>query len=100
MPLHQLIGDDQIDHRIAEELQPFVVADARLIGFIDEGAVGERLDEQHAIGEAVPEALLEAFVESARIGMRAHRIRSTAASIHAPPTTSSPRYKTTACPGA
>ena len=53
----QRLGHREADHRVAEELEPLVVA-ARGIGvLVEPAAVDERLREQVAIADGEPEAL-------------------------------------------
>ncbi len=57
MALHQLLGGQQVQHPVAQELQPLVVAD--LAGALAGAGVGERPLQQVAVGEGVAQALLE-----------------------------------------
>src|SRR5262249_49609431 len=90
--LHQEIRDCQVENRVAEELKLFVV----LARTCQCGAVNERKSQEVRLTEGMTDPVLEGLVHEA------HTLASgpVGRSIQPPPTTSSPRYTTTACPGA
>jgi hypothetical protein len=51
---------EPVDHGVAEELQALVVADAVLGMLVDEGAVGDGLQEQAPVAESQVQPALQA----------------------------------------
>ncbi|CAB5028423.1 unannotated protein [freshwater metagenome] len=58
-PADHVIGDGQAEHRVAQELEPFVRFVTGVLG--TPGTVREREGQQRRVGEAVPEARREGF---------------------------------------
>ena len=56
--LHQQITDNQVEHRIAQKLQPFVIAHIGAGLFIDKRAVAQCFFQQIQVAESVWEGLL------------------------------------------
>jgi hypothetical protein len=56
----EVVGDDELEDGITEELEPFVVGALAVLG--DHRTVGERPTEEARIGESVPEGVLEAVL--------------------------------------
>src|SRR5512132_1123422 len=65
------VGDDQAEHGVAEELEPFVGGQAAVL--VGEGAVRERPDVQLLAAEADPEGLLDRLPLSRPQRPDAHR---------------------------
>jgi hypothetical protein len=59
MMLVQVLGRDQLQHRVAEVLQALVVAWRKARAFVGERAVGYGLEEKAGVAEMNPDLLLE-----------------------------------------
>src|SRR5438552_4730016 len=89
---HQQVRDRQIEDRVAEEFELLVVV-ARAG---KRGAMNQREREQRRIAKRVAEPIRPRDLRFAHAASSARDTRS----IQPPPTTTSARYTTTACPGA
>ncbi len=92
MRLVEELGDHQVEDRVAQELEPLVAAPgARLVGM---RGMRERRLEKALVCKAMADGGLE------RAPVTCLEAHGRASAIQPPPSTSSPRSKTAACPGA
>ena len=57
-PVEELVGEDQLDHGVAEKFEPLVI-EVRLVGLVGEARVGERFGQEERITKLVSDAFFE-----------------------------------------